>query len=635
MQDGYLHTKVTAANDAMPVPGAKVTIYAKDGAKLYEQTADAMGDTPSVALTAPDAYLTQSPETAINSYATYDVGITAPGYHPVVIHDVEIVATQDSLLPVFMHPNLLSDQEEGVTRVYHRYIHHEAEQDSQPESTISAGQDPDHIDVPPPAVLSPLERAQVGPPPEGVRHVFIPTYIIVHLGSPSNANARNVRVPFIEYIANVASSEIFPTWPEASLRANIHAITTFALNRIYTEWYRSRGHNFDITNSTQFDQFYVHGRNIFDNLMSIAAEVYSTFVRREGFTNPFFTSYCNGTTSTCRGMSQWGTVTLANQGMDPLQILRRFYGNDIELVTTDNVRDITETFPGTPLRQGDNNRYVQLMQLYLNRIRQNFPLIPRIENPTGQFDSVTEQAVRAFQRTNNLPQTGVIDRGTWQLITRIYVAVTRLAELDAEGHRVTIPNNPPTTTLRQGSRGNDVRLLQFILNRVSQFYEFVPAVTQDGNFGPMTRASVEEFQRNFRLTPDGVVGGQTWGRLFDVYRSIRENAPTPPTVPPGPPVGPPVAPPTTTPPTEFRPPYPGTLMRRGSRSEGVRTIQRLLNRIRTRFPAISPAPLTEDGIFGPLTETAVRNFQRIDQIAIDGIVGPITWNRMLDLYNSM
>ncbi|MCL2539854.1 MAG: peptidoglycan-binding protein [Firmicutes bacterium] len=454
-------------------------------------------------------------------------------------------------------------------------------------------------------------------PNRPVRPVIIPDFITVHLGSPNNAAAQNVRVPFADYIANVASSEIYPTWPQAALVANIHAITTFALNRVYTEWYRSRGFNFDITNSTAYDQYYVHGRNIFANIRTIANAVFNQFIRREGFNNPIFSSYCNGTTSTCAGLSQWGTVTLANQGLTPLQILKRYYGNDIEIATSNNIRSIQESFPGT-LRLGSTGTNVQLMQRYLNRIGVNFPLITKIANPNGTFDAQTESAVRVFQRTFGLLVDGIVGRGTWNKINSVFVGVVKLAELNSEGERIGIGTTPPTAVIKTGSRGENVLLLQFILDYISEFYDFIPYTTQDGVFGSQTDNTVREFQRNNGLTADGIVGPSTWRKLYEVFNSVKGTVPRPPDGGAQPPV---------------TPPFPGTLLRVGSRGEDVRTLQRYLNLIQPSFPSIPR--LVEDGIFGPITLQAVTTFQRLFDLAVDGIVGPITWNKLMSVYRSL
>jgi len=414
--------------------------------------------------------------------------------------------------------------------------------------TVTTADDMDDISVGLPAVLQPLQSSNIGSNTPSARQVIIPTYITVRLGAPTNNAARNVRVPFVEYIANVASSEIFATWPQASLEANIHAITTYALNRIYTEWYRSRGMNFDITNTTQFDQFFVYGRNLFQNLLEIASRVFNQYVHRTGFQNPLFTTYrANACGAGC--MSQWGTVDLANQGRSTIQILRHFYGQDVNIATSQNIQDVTTIYPGSPMRLGDTSRYVLLMQQYLNRIRQNFPLIPRIAREDGHFGPDTQAAVREFQRINGLNPDGVIGPATWNRITQIWVGVTRLADLNSEGVRIGIGATPPNVVLRNGSSGNDVRQLQWLLNYISQYYPVVPGdITVDGRFGAGTENSVREFQRNFGLNPDGIVGPNTWNRLYEVFRRIQLNSPQPAPVPTPPPINPPTPPGPTPPP---------------------------------------------------------------------------------------
>jgi len=543
MPTGRLSVHVTTASEMLPIQGAIVITKDKGGRVLFNQITDANGMTDYIDLTAPDASTTLNPSTAPDSYSTYDVEITHPGFQTVTVHNVEILAGVTSYLPVSMHPSVLGrrtfmgDPPQTIN-IPSRY-------DPPPsgdQTTVeNVGDNFDDVNIPPPAVTLLNQSGRIGSNAQiPVRQVFVPTSITVHLGTPQNATARNVRVPFAEYVANVASSEIFATWPEASLRANIHAITTFALNRLYTEWYRSRGFNFDITNTTQFDQMYVHGRNIFTNLMQIAQEVINQYVRRIGFANPLFTTYrANACGTGC--LSQWGTVDLANRGFTPLQIIRNFYGQDTEIATTHLVQDISSTYPGTPMRLGSpQSRYIQLMQQHLNRIRQNFPLIPRILSENGVFGPDTDAAVRQFQRTFNLPVDGVIGPATWNRITQTWVAVTNLAAINSEGVRVGIGATPPNVVLRSGSSGNDVRQLQWLLSYIGQYYEFIPQLTVDGRFGPMTDNSVREFQRNFGLAVDGVVGPATWNRLYEVFRRIQNTSPNPaPVPPPTPPTPPP------------------------------------------------------------------------------------------------
>lgn len=260
---------------------------------------------------------------------------------------------------------------------------------------------------------------------------YIPETITVHLGRPDEP-AENVTVPFLEYIQNVASSELYPTWPENALRANIYAQVSFALNRIYTEWYRSRGYDFDITNSTAYDQAFVNGRDIFENVAVLVNELFNQYLARPDFIQPLFAAYCDGRRVQCDGLSQWGTVDLANQGLTPYQILTRYYGEDLDIRTAPT-RPAVRSYPGQPLRLGDASISVEIMQSRLNRISNNYPAIPKIYPVNGVFDANTESAVKAFQEIFNLTPDGIVGPATWYQITSVYNAVLRLAELNAIG----------------------------------------------------------------------------------------------------------------------------------------------------------------------------------------------------------
>lgn len=248
-------------------------------------------------------------------------------------------------------------------------------------------------------------------------------------------------------------------------------------------------------------------------------------MRRKGQNAPYFTSFCNGTTATCQGLSQWGTVTLADRGYTPLQILRSYYPKDIEIAQTDIVTGVLSSYPGAPLRQGSTGLDVQTIQTYLNRIRQNYPAIPAITDKTGNFGNSTSAAVKKFQSVFNLTPDGIVGRATWYKISSLYTAVTKLADLNSEGETLGIGTVPPSSVLRQGSRGQDVITLQYLLNAAAQFYPGIPSPAQDGIFGSGTKQAVTAFQRMMQLTPDGVVGPMTWEALYQVYQGIEENVP--------------------------------------------------------------------------------------------------------------
>ena len=348
---------------------------------------------------------------------------------------------------------------------------------------------------------------------------YVPQQITVHLGPPG-ASAPNVTVPFIDYVKNVASSEIYPTWQESALRANIYAIVSFALNRVYTEFYRSRGYDFDITNSTAYDQYYVNGRNYFDNISRIVDELFNDYLRRPGFVEPLAAKFCNGTTVTCEGLSQWGSQNLAQRGLNDVQILRNYYGN-VEIVANAPIRGITASYPGTPLRQGSTGPNVVVTQVALNRIAQNYPAIPKIPTVDGIYGPRTEASVRAFQEIFDLTPDGVVGPGTWYAIVRLYTAVTRLSELRSQGQQFYAVNwNYPNDALRRGSSGTPVRQLQYMLSVLSEFIPEIPPVAIDGIFGEATEDAIRALQRREMLTVDGIVGRETWDALYDQFSGI-------------------------------------------------------------------------------------------------------------------
>lgn len=347
---------------------------------------------------------------------------------------------------------------------------------------------------------------------------YIPSYITVHLGAPSS-NARNVTVSFTDYIKNVASSEIYPTWEESALRANVLAITSFALNRVYTEFYRSRGFAFDITSSTAYDQNFVYGRNFFDSIVRIVDEQFNSYLRRTGFVEPLAAKFCNGTTVTCDGLSQWGSQYLATQGYSVIRILRNYYGTNTEIVTGARVQGITESYPGTALRIGSVGPNVIVVQTELNRISQNYPAIPRV-TVDGIYGRNTETAVRAFQRIFGLTVDGIVGRNTWYELVRLYVAVLNLAELWSQGQRYYSISWTYPVNLSVGSRGAQVRYLQYMLSIIGQYISSVPVIAVDGIFGTRTRDAVYAFQRFAGLPQTGVVDSRTWDTIYNQYIGI-------------------------------------------------------------------------------------------------------------------
>lgn len=350
---------------------------------------------------------------------------------------------------------------------------------------------------------------------------YIPQRITVHLGTPSS-DAENVTVNFVDYVKNVACSEIYPTWEESALRANILAIVSFALNRVYTEFYRSRGYNFDITNSTAYDQYFVNGRSFFENVAQIVDELFNDYLRRPGFVEPLAAKFCNGTTAKCEGLSQWGSQNLALQGYNSVQIIKSYYGN-VEIVNNAPVRGITASYPGSPLRRGTTGPSVVTLQVMLNRISQSYPAIPKLAQVDGIFGARTEASVRKFQEVFNLLVDGIVGRATWYALVRYYIAVTRMAELRSQGQKYYNNSWATTDPINQGDRGIKVEHLQYMLSVLAEYIPEIPDIAIDGIFGPATRNAVIAAQRRFGLPQTGIVNFETWDEIYDQFSGIENT----------------------------------------------------------------------------------------------------------------
>lgn len=498
MAIGYLLIQARTAHDALPLSGAQIWVLDGQEKSIYHLITDESGETKKVSLETLDRSLSLDPNYQGTPYISYHVLAFANGFNTVHIDGIPILEGETAIQPIEFVPMRQSQRVPEVTE----------------------------IQIGPPAVSMSGRRYQEMPDtdPQVLRQVVIPNPITVHLGAPGSA-ASNVRVSFPDYVKNVASSEIYPTWPGAAMRANIYAIITFALNRIYTEWYRSRGYSFDITNNTAYDQYFIYGRNIYQSISLIVDEIFNEFVRRQGQIAPYFTSFCNGTTATCSGLSQWGTVTLANQGRSPLQILRSYYPRDVEIAETNIITGVLSSYPGTVLREGNTGLDVQTIQTYLKRIRRNYPAIPAITDKEGVFGQSTKAAVSKFQSIFNLASDGLVGKATWNKLSYLYTSVTRLAELDSEGTSLGIGTVPPNSILRMGSTGQDVITLQYLLNVAAEFNSMIPAPTQDGIFGSGTQQSVTAFQRTAGLAPDGIVGPLTWQALYNTYLGVNNIIP--------------------------------------------------------------------------------------------------------------
>lgn len=353
---------------------------------------------------------------------------------------------------------------------------------------------------------------------------YVPQSITVHLGPPG-ADAENVTVSFPDYVKNVASSEIYPTWEPAAIRANVLAIISFALNRVYTEYYPSRGYPFNITSSTAYDQKFIKGRSIFENISQVVDSIFNSYIRRIGFVEPLAAKFCNGTTTTCDGLSQWGSQAMAEQGADSITILRSYYGDNIEIVTNAPVMGIRYSYPGAPVRLGDRGEAVLRIQTMLNRISRDYPAIPKVQPVDGIFGEGTEQAVIKFQQIFSLTPDGIVGSATWYKLVFLYVGVLDLAELVSEGQTFYANAIPLefSDVVAPGDTGEEVRVIQYLLSVVSEFYSNVPPVAVDGVYGPATRKAVIAVQQMAGLPQDGVVGEQTWQALYRLYAGIADT----------------------------------------------------------------------------------------------------------------
>jgi len=399
MPKGFLIVNVFFDDLGTPVKNASVKITGVNFEKIV--TTDESGKTSVIELDAPDINLSQTSQEEIRPYSTYDLEITKAGLKTGSILNLEIFAGETAIQNVFLHENF------SETIDFPDHILWEPDEPKIPEN-------PEKGDLPFIAFVLPM--------------VVIPEFIIVHDGAPSNHNAPNHIVSFTDYIKNVACSEIYSTWPRESLKANVHAIVSFTLNRIFTEWYRGQGFNFTITSTTQLDQKYIHNRTIYKSISDVVDDYFRYYIRLTGRVQPFLAQYNDGRrTNNPNWLSQWGSRDMAAQGFTAIQILRHFYTNNLDLHVADEVVGLPSSFPGYNLSVGSCGEYVQKIQIELNRIRGNFPAIPVISPADGMFNESTRRSVETFQRVFDLPQTGIINFATWYRISRIFTAVSGLA----------------------------------------------------------------------------------------------------------------------------------------------------------------------------------------------------------------
>lgn len=442
-----------------------------------------------------------------------------------------------------------------------------------------------------------------------IRVPIIPEEIIVHLGEP-DAAARNITVPFAEYIKNVASGEIYPNWPIDAIKANVLAQISFALNRVYNEWYPSKGYDFDITNSPRYDQSFVENRQFFETISQVVDELFNDYLVKDDQVQPLFAMYCDGRITTCDGLSQWGTVSLANQGKSPLEILRNYYGN-VSIIFNAPVEENIRTYPGFPVEVGTAGDFVRMLNMQLNRIGQNYPAIPVVLNDSPYFTIETENAVKKFQEIFNLKVTGIVDKSTWYRIKYIYNAVKKISDLYSEGISIDEATLLFNRVLQLGDEGQYIRTLNYLVNVISYFDSSIPYLNLSGSkFTKDTETVVKAIQNKYNLTVNGIVNAETWKVIREVYRQTIRNVPSE----------------YYTVLNEF---YPGRFLSRGMTGDDIINLQRFLYVICKNNKSIPGVVV--NGIFDNLTEQSIKAIQRKYNLEETGIVSPTVWYRIVEL----
>lgn len=403
---GALQINVVSAIDMFPVEGATVVIaYTGDpDSPIMTLTTDSSGQTQPVNLPTPPLSYSLEPGPPGQPYSEYNITVTAPDYEPVLLSGSQLLPDQFSLQPIRMNPIAIREEEKIIIIPAHTLF----------------GEFPPKI--PEDEIKPQGETGEIV-----LSRVVIPEYIIVHDGVPNDPTAPNYWVRYKDYIKNVASCEIYSTWEESAIYANILVILSFTLNRVFTEWYRGQGFDFTITSSTAYDQKWVYGRNVFENIDYLVDTIFANYLSRPGVRQPIFTSYCDGQRVSCNGLSQWGSQYLAQQGYSAIDIIHYYYGSDMYINTAEFISGVPSSFPGYNLTIGASGEKVRQLQNQLNRIARNYPAIPQVV-PDGIYGPATADAVRTFQKIFGLPQTGITDYPTWYEISDIYVGVTRIAE---------------------------------------------------------------------------------------------------------------------------------------------------------------------------------------------------------------
>lgn len=447
-----------------------------------------------------------------------------------------------------------------------------------------------------------------------VRTPVVPTEITVHIGSPEEAG-KTITVPFPEYIKNVASNEIYPSWPADAIKANILAQISFALNRVYNEWYPSLGYNFDITSSPAYDQTFKEDSQFFENISQIVDDIFNNYIVKGDQVQPLFAAYCDGINTTCDGLSQWGSVELARQGLSPTEILKRYYGNDIRIIYNAPVSPNIPSYPGFPFRLGSAGNYVRQLKVQLNRISNSYPAIPKIEDENIFFTTDMEESVKAFQEIFDLPVTGTVDKATWYEVKYLYNAVKKVADLASEGISIEEVQFPYGETLQLGDTGPYIRPLNYLLNFLSYFDTDIPKLNLSGEeFTEDTKEVVIAFQTSNNIEADGIVDKNTWNALLTSYNQTKGLIPE-----------------------EYLyyedKLYPGIFLSLGMTGDDILNLQNFLYIICEKTHQIPGVRV--NGTFDELTEESIKAIQKRYNLPENGVVGPATWQKIIDWVESL
>ncbi|MEG2117576.1 MAG: peptidoglycan-binding protein [Clostridia bacterium] len=572
---GTLLLKLKKSSGRMPAYGAKVDVA--DGSGLISSMLSDINGEAKINLPTVDYRYSQIPNPPVKPYLTYDVRVTLSGYITVLFKGVQIFS---GIITIQEHV-LVRTEDDPKTKIYIISI---------PEhNLLTKKQSVPSLDNPQVATLA-VDNV-----------VKIPQNIIVHLGAPK-AESENIVVPFLYYLKNVAASEIFPTWPNASLRSNIIAEITFALNRICNEWYKSQGYDFDITSTKEYDQSFNKDIALFDTISDIVDEIFTNYVACDESSKPIFSDHCDGYINQCAGLSQWGTVNLANEQYAPLAILRYYYGSDLKIKEAEIEKNSNDSFEGV-LKSGSESADVAVLESRLNRIAVDYPKINFIPCAEGKYTQSIKAATTQFQKVFGLTPTGETDEKTWYRILFIYNTLKALPLLKNSVERIS-NDGYPDYILNVGDRGPDVLRIEYYLAQISETSKEIPLPAVDGVYDVETRNSVAAFQRFYGIDPTGTIDETTWNLIVKAYYAIPESDDCCPEA------------------------YPGNAIKFGNRGRLVKCVQIALNEMGKRITSIPL--LAVDGLFGNKTLSAVKAFQRYFDLRVDGMVGPITWAKLND-----